>query len=307
MAVLIGHAVDQLAEGLIIMDANDNTVFLNQKAKEIGQWEPGVQATVQRLRAGRKRSLTTTVETPHNGRVYRCTLSILRDECGHHIGTTIMFREITLLRRIGSEADRSVKGPHLPSRRLAMLMIESMEALVDVLDSRLPHTLGHSSRVRDLAVAMARERWGASDDLLLVSLAGQLHDIGKVAVEHEILTKPGKLTAQEWEVVKTHPTVGELILKPTARIAEVAEAIRHHHERFDGSGYPDRLSGDDIPPLARILAIADSYDAMTSTRPYRDAMLPSEAVEEIRSNAGILYDPEWVEVFLRLMSHGRHF
>lgn len=322
VAALIRQAVNQLPESFIILDNSGDVAFLNQKAMEMdfaekmnarahlnlgctaGEWASDIKSILCHLRTSNRSNLTTTAEDPKSGRVFCSTFSMLRDASGRHMGTVVMSKEIAALRYI-SFAAADCANHETMSHRLGALLVECLETLSDVLDSHEPYTLGHSLRVRDLAVAMAKERWGASADLEVVSLAGQLHDIGKVAVKPEILTKPGRLTDEEWSIVKTHPVVGELIMKPIARLGEIAKVIRHHHERFDGSGYPDHLVGNAIPALARILAIADSYDAMTSARPYREAIPSSEAIKEIQANAGTLYDPDWVRVFVTLMRRSK--
>ncbi len=250
-------------------------------------------------------SLTTAAKDSTSERTFRDMFSLPKDASGRHTGLVIMSKELAVPRYSGLAASDCHTDLEALSHRLGGLLVECLEHLSDVLDFREPYTLGHSLRVRNLAAAMAWERWGASPDLASISLAGQLHDIGKTAVSPEILTKPGKLTDEEWAIMKTHPVIGESIVQPVAFLGGIAEAIRHHHERFDGSGYPDSLVGNDIPVFARILAIADSYDSMTSVRPYRDAISPSEAIKEIQANAGILYDPYWVQVFLKLMESKR--
>lgn len=323
VAALIRQAVEQLPESLVILDVHGNVAFLNQKATEMdsaaamnarthlnlgfasNRWTSDVRSVLDHLRTSNRSSLTTTARDSKSGRIFRDTFSLLRDASGCHMGTVILTKEIAAPRYVGFAAGDCRADLETLSHRLGGLLVECLETLSDVLESREPYTLGHSLRVRDLAVAMARERWGASPDLAAVSLAGQLHDIGKVAVSPEILTKPGRLTDEEWSIIRTHPVVGESIMQPVARLGEIAKAVRHHHERFDGSGYPDHLVGNTIPALARILAIADSYDSMTSVRPYREAISPSEAINEIQANAGVLYDPDWVRAFLKLMRRNK--
>ena len=129
-----------------------------------------------------------------------------------------------------------------------------------------------------------------------------MHDIGKISIDNNILTKPGKLTDDEWLDMKKHPGIGYRIAMTSSDLRPIAEYILCHHERWDGKGYPQGLTGEDIPLLSRILAVADAYDAMTSDRTYRKAMLGEHAINEIIENSGTQFDPGVVETFLKLMS-----
>jgi HD-GYP domain-containing protein (c-di-GMP phosphodiesterase class II) len=139
-----------------------------------------------------------------------------------------------------------------------------------------------------------------------IYLAGLLHDIGKIAVPDAILRKPAALTDEEFEEIKKHPVVGEQILAPSKHFADVIPAVRHHHERMDGKGYPDGLTDEKIPLEARILAVADAYNAMTSDRPYRDAMQPELAIRILEQNQGMQHDPFLVVAFKRVLQSRHH-
>jgi len=190
------------------------------------------------------------------------------------------------------------------SQELHELFVASMVALVRVLEAKDPYTQGHSERVSETAEIMAQHVWGAVPKTSELALAGRLHDIGKAAIRTEVLNKPGLLEDDEWAHIRTHPVVGERMLSPVVKLSNVIDAIRHHHERFDGKGYPDNLMGNNIPEGARILAIADAYDAMTSNRPYRRALEPARAAREISDNAGKQFDPKWTRLFLELFETG---
>jgi putative nucleotidyltransferase with HDIG domain len=185
------------------------------------------------------------------------------------------------------------------------LLVSSMAGLVNALEAKDPYTAEHSLRVSDLAGKIAEHRNGVSPEIKEIQMAGQLHDIGKVGTPERILRKPASLTKEEFDHIKDHPLLAEKILAPFDKLKSVSNVIRHHHERFDGKGYPDGLAGKDIPELSRILAIVDSYDAMTSTRPYRPAMIPETAMGEIRKGLGTQFDPEFGEIFIRLFLTGR--
>lgn len=178
-----------------------------------------------------------------------------------------------------------------------------VESLAISLDEKDKYTHGHSKRVTDIALQLAEHATEETVDFELLRLCGVLHDIGKIGVPDKILGKTGMLTEEEFAVIKKHPKQGAQILRPMAsdkRIAKISKIIQHHHERYDGKGYPDALEGKNIPYLSRILAIADSYDAMTSDRPYRKGLAPSVAIEEIRKHSGTQFDPVLAEKFITL-------
>ncbi|MGQ9756018.1 MAG: HD domain-containing phosphohydrolase [Desulfotomaculales bacterium] len=178
--------------------------------------------------------------------------------------------------------------------------LSALQALAAALEARDTYTRGHSVRVAGLSRACARALGLSGEEQEQVYLAGLLHDIGKIGVPDSILLKPGRLDAREWEEVKNHPEVGARILEPARFPAAVVAAVRHHHEDYAGTGYPAGLAGEEIPLLARIIRVADAYDAMTSARPYRGALTPEEAVEELRRGVGRQFDPRVVEAFLRI-------
>jgi len=183
---------------------------------------------------------------------------------------------------------------------LQELMLDVVRALVSSVDAKDPYTCGHSSRVAIMSRELARQLGLAEERVEQAYLAGLLHDIGKIGTPEAILRKEGKLLPEEWQIIKQHPEVGGHIIAGIRKLEPQREAVVHHHERIDGQGYPSGLKGGDIPLMARIVGLADAFDAMTSNRPYRP-MLPLEHVErEIRRNAGTQFDAEVAEAFLRL-------
>jgi putative two-component system response regulator len=179
-----------------------------------------------------------------------------------------------------------------------------VESLAISLDEKDEYTHGHSRRVTNLALQLAEHATEEDVDFELLRLCGVLHDIGKIGVPDKILGKTGKLTTEEFAVIKKHPEQGAQILQPMKsdkRIANISKIIKHHHERYDGKGYPDGLKEKNIPYLSRILTIADTYDAMTSDRPYRKGLDISIAIKEIRKNSGSQFDPILAEKFIGLM------
>jgi putative two-component system response regulator len=182
--------------------------------------------------------------------------------------------------------------------RLRLIMLNTVQSLVHTLEAKDKRTEGHSKRVALLAVLLAKRLGFPETSVEQLRLSGILHDIGKIGVREECLNKRGKLTGQEYDEIKKHPLISERILEPIEELREILPGIRHHHERYDGRGYPHGLKGEDIPQYARILAMADCYDAMTSDRPYRSALTVEKALKEMRVNAGKQFDPQLVPVFL---------
>ena len=182
-----------------------------------------------------------------------------------------------------------------------------VEALAAAVDAKDKYTIGHSSRVADYAMEIAR-RFGYSQKRQdEIQIMGLLHDMGKIVIPDSVLNKPGKLTPEEFEIIKTHPAKGYDILSKTTEMPDMAVGARSHHERYDGGGYPDGLSGGDIAEEARIIAVADAYDAMTSRRSYRDA-LPQDVVrEEIEKGKGTQFDPVFADIMLRMMAEDKDY
>jgi len=188
---------------------------------------------------------------------------------------------------------------------LRRLFVSSIKALAHALEAKDEYTQGHSERVAEEAVVIAQYLSLPQQDVEHIWIAGFLHDIGKIGIKEAVLNKQGKLDAAEWEIVQQHPVLAEHILGPIEELRDVIQIVRHHHERFDGTGYPDKLKGAGIPLGARILAVADTYDALTSRRPYRSAMSDRESVDIIEAGAGTQFDPVIVRAFTGSRAHTR--
>ena len=187
--------------------------------------------------------------------------------------------------------------------KLEKAYLEIIETLRYTVEAKDPYTRGHSDRVSQYAVLLGKYLNLPETDLKNLQIGGLFHDIGKIGVPDNILLKETKLTDDEYSEIKNHPTIGAHILSTATIFKEIIPIVKHHHEKFDGTGYPSRLAGNDIPYLARITAVADTFDAMTSKRTYRDA-LPIEIVkEEFRKNIGTQFDPDITLVFLDILEN----
>jgi hypothetical protein len=177
-------------------------------------------------------------------------------------------------------------------------------SLANQIENHDLETFRHVDRVAAFSYAIGKDLGFSANRLRDLVMAGQMHDVGKIGLPSYILTKPGKLTDDEWAHIKQHPGKGEDIVLRIRDIASIAHVVRHHHERFDGSGYPDGLAGEAIPLEARIISVADTFDALTSQRPYRPALTIEDAKAELRAVAGRQLDPQLVDVMIKLMDNG---
>jgi putative nucleotidyltransferase with HDIG domain len=186
------------------------------------------------------------------------------------------------------------------NERLSNLSIETVLALSRSLDARDSHSGSHSKRMAGLSEQLANKYHFSSRETRELCWAALLHDIGKIGVEDQILYKPGPLTEREWEIMKTHPEVGAQMIRGLSGMENIASLILSHHERMDGSGYPRGIPGNQIPLGARIIAVVDSYSAMTEGRPYRKEKAHEEAISELKELAGKKYDADVVNMFVNL-------
>lgn len=190
-------------------------------------------------------------------------------------------------------------------RQLQRAICQSLLGLANALEAKDAYTRGHSERVAELSRRIAVVLRLDSEDVVAVGEAGLLHDIGKIGVPEPTLRKPGPLTSEEWQAMRRHPVVGAQIVAPLEFFARSAPLIRHHHERWDGSGYPDGLAAHAIPLGARIVAVADVFDALTSTRPYRAALGRDAALAWLVAEAGRTLDDDVVAACVSLLRGGR--
>lgn len=184
------------------------------------------------------------------------------------------------------------------------LFMGSIQMLAGAVDEKDPYTRGHSDRVTRYSMLIAKEMKLDSTFMEILQISAQLHDVGKIGIEDHILKKPGALTEEEFEVMKTHTTKGANILRPVTQLAEMLPGIELHHEALDGRGYPYGLKGDQIPLLARVIAVADTFDALTTNRPYQQAHTPEQALQIIRNLAGKRLDPQAVDALMAVYARG---
>ena len=185
--------------------------------------------------------------------------------------------------------------------RLSNMSVEIVKALSAAVDAKDTYTRGHSSRVAEYSRQISRKYGYSEEQQNNIYMMGLLHDVGKIAIPDVIINKPGRLTDEEFEIIKTHPTAGWQILKNISDFPELAIGAKWHHERYDGKGYPDRLSGKDIPEQARIIAVADTYDAMTSNRSYRKALAQSVVRGELEKGRGTQFDPVFADIMISMI------
>ena len=181
------------------------------------------------------------------------------------------------------------------------IFLDYIKSIAAALDARDAYTHGHSRRVAELSIGIGNELGLSKGELEFLELSATIHDIGKIGISESVLNKPGKLTDEEFNIIKSHPDKGSKILEPMSRLHALMPGVRHHHERYDGRGYPDGLKGDEIHLVARIISVADTYDAMTSSRVYRKGLPKEAAFEEIEKGAGTQFDPKLATSFVSFM------
>ncbi len=191
------------------------------------------------------------------------------------------------------------------SNDLENATVQIMTSLQTAMEEKDGYTAGHTRRVTELALLLGQSAGMSGDDITVLRRASQFHDIGKLVIDLSCIQKAGALTPEEWELIKKHPGIGASIIEPLTFMERERDIIRHHHEKLDGSGYPDGIGGNDLEVLTRIITIADSYDAMTSRRNYRRNLTSAEAVGELRRCAGSQFDPELVEIFAGVVLSAR--
>jgi len=209
-------------------------------------------------------------------------------------------KDLRLLTILADQSARTIENAEL-YKHMQDTYLGTIQTLARAIDAKDPHTKGHSDRVTRYAVKIAKEMNLSETVIRNIEYAALIHDIGKIGIQETILAKKGKLSRAEYEIVKMHPLIGESIITPVKFLNGVAPLILYHHEGFDGEGYLEGLRGEGIPLGARIISVADAFDAMTSDRPYRKALSKEEARRELEKESGKRFDPEVVKALLRLL------
>ena len=224
---------------------------------------------------------------PDTGRFYNTRFYLIKEGDGGYLYSLHILEDITEKKRVDEE--------------LHELFIGALTSLSAAIEAKSPWTKGHSERVTEYAVKIGREMGLSADNLDRLRIAGLLHDIGKIGTYDGLLDKPGKLTDEEYEIIKRHPGKGGEMLSPMKQLADIIPCIKGHHERYDGKGYPDGFKKEEIPLMARILAVADTFDSMTAERPYRRTPGRESAIEELKKCSGAQFDPKVVKAFLKIL------
>jgi len=310
------HVVERASDGIAIIQ-DSLFKFINPRAAEIGgftldelidtpfsrylatediaalestyQREPGAEDSPVIFEAAIKRKDGTTTKVE---------LSAGRISYQGKPASLVILRDVTDRRRTEEELSLTLE-------KLRKAMGATIQAMSLTIETRDPYTAGHQKRVSDLARAIATEMKLNKEEIDAIRMAASIHDLGKISIPSEILSKPGKINEFEFRLIQNHPQIGYEILRTIEFPWPIAEIVLQHHERINGSGYPNGLRGEEIHIIARILAVADVVEAMVSHRPYRSALTLGEAIHEITKNRGTLYDPDAVDACKLLFIEGR--
>jgi putative nucleotidyltransferase with HDIG domain/PAS domain S-box-containing protein len=300
-----------ISDGVFVLDRNWNYVYLNDAgARLIGRlpdelvgkniWEQFPEAIgtafERKYREAAQTGKVVEFEAHFDplGRWYSLRVFPSPD------GLTIIYQEVTERHRAEAEVRQALAVARAAEAGLNRSLDHVVEALSKITEFRDTYTSGHQRRVATLARAIAREMGWSEADASGVWVAAMIHDIGKVAVPSEILNKPGKLSELEFELIKSHPQIGFDVVKDVEFAWPVAQSVLQHHERLDGSGYPSGCAGSEICPGARVLAVADTVEAMQSRRPHREELGLDAALETIAAGRETLYDPVVVDACIKL-------
>ena len=214
---------------------------------------------------------------------------------------------VRLQRHLQTEVEIKTKEKWYEQSKNERLSMQIVKTLVNTIDAKDKYTKGHSMRVAEYSKEIARRMGYSKREQTEIYIMGILHDVGKIGIPDQIINKPGKLTEEEYEIIKIHPSVGEEILLNISELPKLSIGAKWHHERYDGKGYPDQLSGEEIPMEARIIAVADAYDAMTSRRSYRDILEQKEVRLEMERGIGRQFDARAAEIMMEMIDEDQDY
>jgi putative nucleotidyltransferase with HDIG domain/PAS domain S-box-containing protein len=320
---------DSMPYGVLLTDENCNILRANRYVEKLAgipvasiinnkcyervcrSSGPPVNCSIFNVYTSRKTE--TSERTLENDRIFRESITPLIDENGTVTSAVHVLIDITESKQKESQLTRSknaffnmLKDLDGTNKELRDIYESLIITFSNIIDAKSPWTKGHSIDATNYALLIAREMEIRQRDMETLRIASLLHDIGKIGTYDDILDKPGKLNKVEQDLIRLHPLKGEEILRPIKGLEKTLPIIRSHHEKFNGSGYPDGLRGDRIPLLARILCVADSYDAMMANRPYRLSRGRDYAISELKRCAGEQFDPHIVGTFLETLNEDHH-
>jgi PAS domain S-box-containing protein/putative nucleotidyltransferase with HDIG domain len=318
---LLSSAVEQSTEGIAVTDLSGKLLYVNNALASMHGYNP------QDLQ--NKENISVFYNTDHknriedasrlarelgkfNGEIWHAHLdrsvfpgqihiSLLQDETGNPIGFIHTMRDITERKQAEEQITNLLKDLQQSNIELAHAYDATLEGWVRFLDLRDQETEGHTQRVTEMTLHLAGKMGFTKSALVHIRRGALLHDIGKMGIPDEVLRKPGPLNNEEWEIMRRHPVYAYQMLSLIEFLRPALDIPHYHHERWDGKGYPDQLSGEQIPLPARVFAIIDVWDALNSDRPYRKAWSPEKAIDYIKSQSGKHFDPQLVKIFLDFM------
>jgi putative nucleotidyltransferase with HDIG domain/PAS domain S-box-containing protein len=291
---IINHETD----GIMVLDADDTILFTNSALEKMLGRESKIFIGTQFGFPVISNDISEIELINQNGDLIHCEMRVTDVDWLNKPARLVSIHDISERIRLSKEREENLK-------RQQDILVETITAISNAMETRDPYTAGHMRRVSSLSIAIAEQLGLDKDHIEGIRLGSIIHDIGKLYVPSEILNRPGRLTPAEFEIIKSHAQVGYDIIKGVSFNWPVAEMVYQHHERIDGSGYPNGLKGNEIAFEARILAVADVVEAMSSHRPYRPSLGIEPALEEIRKNRGKIYDAEVVDACVQIIESGQ--
>jgi PAS domain S-box-containing protein/putative nucleotidyltransferase with HDIG domain len=292
------NIINHEADGIMVLDANDTILFTNPALEKMLGRESRHFIGTQFGFPIADEDFSEIEIFNQDGDLIQCEMRVTDVDWLNNPARLVSVHDISERIRLAKEREENIK-------RQQEMLVETITAMSNAVETRDPYTAGHMRRVSSLSIAIAEQLGLDEDRIEGIRLGSIIHDIGKISVPAEILNRPGRLSTAEFDIIKSHSQVGYDIIKGVSFRWPVAEMVYQHHERIDGSGYPNGLKGDEIVFEARILAVADVVEAMSSHRPYRPSLGLGPALEEIRKNRGKIYDSEVVDACLQVIEMGR--